>query len=198
MASCTLDGKPCLLIGDVGNNGRAAPVQMLYLVEEPVVDPSRPAKNQVIKIRQTIYFSYEDDHRDCEAFAVDPVDRTILLATKERDVRCYVYALQWPEKASNRAIVARKIATLRIPPVTALDVSPDGRRAVVLTYGNAFEYYRADGDDWAKAFSRRGRIVAMPRREQGESACYGSDGKTLYLTSEKIPAPLWEVPVQTP
>jgi hypothetical protein len=35
---------------------------------------------------------------------------------------------------------------------------------------------------------------------QGESVCYGSDGKTLYLTSEcpendgGKPSPLWEVP----
>jgi len=41
----------------------------------------------------------------------------------------------------------------------------------------------------------------MPRRVQGESICYGPDGKTLYLTSEckgkdpANPAPLLEVPV---
>jgi hypothetical protein len=36
----------------------------------------------------------------------------------------------------------------------------------------------------------------MPRRRQGESICYGPDGKTLYLTSEQLPTPLWEVPVE--
>ena len=41
----------------------------------------------------------------------------------------------------------------------------------------------------------------MPRRVQGESICYGIDGRTLYLTSEckgkssADPSPLLEVPV---
>ena len=39
------------------------------------------------------------------------------------------------------------------------------------------------------------REIGMPLRIQGESICYGPDGKTLYLTSEKLPTPLWEVPV---
>ena len=35
-------------------------------------------------------------------------------------------------------------------------------------------------------------------RNQGESICYGRDGKTLYLTSEFAPTPLLEVPVAEP
>ena len=35
IASFTLDGKPCLLVGDIGNNGATAAVHMLYLIEEP-------------------------------------------------------------------------------------------------------------------------------------------------------------------
>ncbi len=196
MASFTFEKKHYLLIADVGNNGLGAPVQMLYVVEEPVLDPANPPRGQVIDVGRTIFFSYEDDHRDCEAIAIDPTDRTILLATKQREVESHVYAIRWPEKASNRAILARKLVTLKIPPVTAMDVSPDGRRAILLTYSHAYEYRRADGEDWAVAFSRPGRMIAMPLREQGESICYGADGRTLYLSSEQLPAPLWEVPIK--
>ena len=87
------------------------------------------------------------------------------------------------------------IGTLEIPPATAMDISPDGRRAVVLTYGSAYEYSRGEDEDWAQALSRPPRELVMPARRQGESICYGLDGKTLYLTSEKLPTPLWEVPV---
>ena len=38
--------------------------------------------------------------------------------------------------------------------------------------------------------------IVLPVRVQGEAICYGQDGKTLYLTSEKRPTPLWEVPVK--
>ena len=124
-----------------------------------------------------------------------------------RRVRCR--GCSWPEDEpkkggateneqrtpKKKALVARRIATLAIPLVTAMDVSPDGRRAVVLTYGNAYEFVRSENEDWAAAFAREPRPIRMPLRIQGESICYGPDGKTLYLTSEKLPTPLWEVPV---
>ena len=94
-----------------------------------------------------------------------------------------------------RQFVAKRIASLEIPSVTAMDVSPDGRRAIVGTYGNAYEYVRRTGEGWAEAFSRPPREIIVPGRTQGESICYGTDGKTLYLTSENLPTPLFEVPV---
>jgi hypothetical protein len=35
----------------------------------------------------------------------------------------------------------------------------------------------------------------LPPRVQGESICYGFDGRTLYVSSEKRPTPLIEIPV---
>jgi hypothetical protein len=199
MASFTWQGKHHLLLGDVGNNGLAAPVQMLHLIEEPAVDPERGVAVKHVPVVRTIYYSYEDDHRNCEAVAVDPSDRTILLATKQFDLKSYVYALPWPketaEQPPEKALVARLIATPKISVVTGMDVSPDGRRAVLVTYGNAYEFLREEDENWAAAFSREPREIQMPLRVQGESICYGTDGETLYLTSEKLPAPLWEVPV---
>ena len=199
MVSFTWKDKHYLLLCDVGNNVLAAPIQMLHLIEEPPVDPEGGVAVEQVPVVQTIYYSYDDDHRNCEAVAVDPSDRTILLATKEFDLRCYVYALPWPkddpEKVPKKALVARRIATPKIPLVTGMDVSPDGRRAVLVTYGNAYEFLRQENEGWAAAFSREPREIQMPLRIQGESICYGPDGKTLYLTSEKLPTPLWEVPV---
>jgi len=76
-----------------------------------------------------------------------------------------------------------------------MDISPDGRRAIVLTYADALEFVRRDGETWRQAFARRPRTIVMPRRRQGEAICYGPDGRTLYLTSEHTPTPLLEVPV---
>ena len=195
IVSFTWKGKHYLLLCDVGNNGLAAPVQMLHLIEEPPVDPKRGVTAEHVPVVQTIFYSYEDDHRNCEAVAVDPSDRTILLATKEFALKCCVYALPWPKDNPNKAFSARLIATLKIPLVTAMDVSPDGSRAVLVTYGNAYEFVREEDEGWAAAFARQPRELLMPLRLQGESICYGPDGRTLYLTSEKLPTPLWEVPV---
>ena len=193
MASWSLAGKNYLLIGDTGNNGRNAGVHMLYLVEEPEVDPVRGVQTREMPVTQVVHFSYEDEYRDCEALAVDPTSRTVLLVSKEKWMVCYAYALYWPENDPRKAFVARRIATLRLPLVTAMDVSPDGCRAVLLTYGDAYEFLRAKGEGWGQAFSRRPNPIALPGRRQGESICYGPDGKTLYLTSEKGPTPLIEI-----
>lgn len=196
IASFTLEQKHYLLIGDVGNNGLGAAVHLIYLIEEPEIHPVRGVVPRQVAVAQLIHFAYEDDHRNCEAVAVDPTRKTILLATKQSTMECHIYAMPWPQNDPKKVTVARKIATLKIPAATALDVSPDGRRAVVLTYGNAYEYVRGADEDWATAFARAGRMIAMPRREQGESICYGPDGRTLYLSSEGLGTPLWEVPVQ--
>ncbi len=202
IASFSADGKDYLLVGDAGNNGLNAAVQMLYLIEEPPCDPQRGVLVKEAPVLKTIYFSYEDDFRNCEALGVDPTDRTILLVSKERAKTCHVYALQWPKdgeapkppKTPKKALVARLIGTLGLRQVTGMDVSPDGRRAIVLTYGDAYEYKRGEKEDWAAAFARPPREVALPHLIQAEAVCYGPDGKTLYVSSEKQPTPLIEVP----
>lgn len=201
MASFTAGGKPYLLIADTGNNGLSAAVHMIYVVEEPSCDPRRGVTVREVPPVEILYFSFEDDFRNCEAAAIDPTDKTILLVSKERSDTCHIYALAWPkehrpvDKPPKTASVARLIGTLKLRQVTGMDVSPDGRRAVVVTYNDAFEYTRGEKEDWARAFARPPRWIEVPERAQGEAICYGPDGKTLYLSSERRPTPLIEIPV---
>ena len=92
------------------------------------------------------------------------------------------------------ALVAKRIGALELRQVTGMTISRDGRRAVVLTYGNAFEYLRDAKETWGQAFARPPREIAVPHRVQGESICFGPDGMTLYASSEKRPTPLLEIP----
>ncbi|NLS93848.1 MAG: hypothetical protein GXX96_16930 [Planctomycetaceae bacterium] len=193
MASFERDGKDYLLVGDCGNNGLAATVHVLHLVEEPKADQEMGVLSKTVPVAQTIFLTFEDDHRDCEALAVDTASDCIYLATKQRGGGTLVYELPWSKIEPDKAVPAKRIATLEIPPATAMDISPDGRRAVILTYGNAYEYQRENGESWQQAFARPARRIVVPERIQGESICYGKDGKTLYLTSEIVPTPLIEV-----
>jgi hypothetical protein len=195
MASFTLDEKPILLLGDVGDNNRKRETCTLYAVVEPQVDPDKKQQTGKVKLLYTIRFRYEDGARNCESIAVDPTSRTILIVSKEAGFTSRVYELPWPEKESDEIQVARHVATVRVVASTAMDISPDGRRAVIGTYASAFEYVRRPDEKWADALARRPRRIALPQRAQGESICYGPDGTTLYLTSEKLPTPLIEVPV---
>ncbi len=196
IASFTDEGKPYLLIADTGNNNLAAAVHMLHVIEEPSVDSERGVLVRDVPLARTIYFAFEDDYRNCEAVGIDPTDKTILLVSKERGRECHAYVLPWPKQDVKKAHVARLAATLRLRQATGLDVSPDGRRAIVVTYNHAFEFVRGEKENWFAALARPPREITLPDRLQGESICYGSDGKTLYLTSERLPTPLWEVPVE--
>jgi hypothetical protein len=189
MASLQMDGKNCLLLADVGDNRASRDHCTLYLVEEPDVSQASEAH-----LMRTIRFRYEDGPHDCEAVGFDPSRREILLVAKQVSFSSTVYAIAWPAPDEKGPVVARAIGVVPIPIVTAMDVSPDGRRAVLLTYGHAYEYARAAEETWKQALIRPFRLIPMPNRRQGESICYGYDGRTLYVTSEKLPTPLFVIP----
>jgi hypothetical protein len=191
-------GTECMvLIADTGDNARRRKGYNFYVIREPVM--SAPSgKQEPVSISTepelSLAFTYEDGPHDCESVAVDPTDQKVYLVTKEPN-ECKVYSMPIPAKGSEEPNIAKAIADLKIPFATSMDISPDGTRALILTYGDAYEFTRGSGETWAQAFSHEARILKMPVRKQGESVCYGADGKTLYLTSEGVAQPLWEVPV---
>ena len=189
LASFERAGKKWLLVADVGDNGKRRKSYQLYLCEEPSPDATEASA-------QRIAFRYERSSHDCEAVAVDPVGGVILLTTKVYGPVCQVYQLSIPDGPTSETLVAKRIAGISVPIVVSMNVSPDGLRAVVLTYGHAFEFSRAPDEDWEQGFARPPKELPMPFRRQGETICYGADGRTLYLTSESLPTPLWEVPWQ--
>jgi len=201
MASFSLGRRHFLLIGDVGDNNAARNDCCLYVVPEPVLRPGGRGREVSVKPLQTIRFRYEDGPHNCESVAIDPGSRKIYLVSKEAGRTCKLYALEWPTRLGRSERVAKPVASLTIPTTSAMDISPDGLRMMVLTYGDAWEYARRPKEGWADAFARAPRRIRMPRRVQGESICYGIDGRTLYLTSEckgknsADPSPLLEVPV---
>lgn len=175
-----------LLVADVGDNARRRDTCQLHFVPEPALHITKTS------VHSTITFQYEGGPVDCEAVGIDATSNVVLLASKSA-FRCEVFALPLPAGATTQTLVARSIAAISVPLATALDVSPDGRRAIVLTYADGYEYRRRDNESWADAFNREPQVITMPLRKQGESVCYGADSRTLFLTSERTPTPLWIV-----
>lgn len=202
LASFSHGGQHFLLIADTGDNDAKRESYTLYVVPEPKLRGGTKPAELTATPAQTIRFRYEDGSHNCESAAVDPQTRAIYLVSKVPADSCKVYTVPWPAQKGKSTAVARAVATLNIPTTTAMDISPDGRRAIVLTYGDAFEFTRGAKETWDQAFSRPPRQIKMPPRAAGESICYGADGKTLYLTSEckdkssGNPSPLLEVPVR--
>jgi len=196
IASFTLDDKHYLLVADAGDNAKRRKLYVLYLVEEPLLQPGKRLVGRV-RPAMVIPFRFEDGSQDGESVAVDVVSKKIYLATRNSARKeCRVYQLPLPEKQEKKLLIARFITDLEIQAGNGLDISPDGLRAVLNTYGDAREFVRRPDDTWPEAFKRAPRVLKMPDRAKGESITYGADGKTLYLTSEGRPCPLWEVPAK--
>ncbi|QNN23909.1 hypothetical protein HED60_17080 [Planctomycetales bacterium ZRK34] len=203
MASCTLDGKPYLLIGDVGDNQQTHQHGTLILVPEPDVKDIDHHRRAVIKPERLIHFVYEDGPANCEAIVVDAAAGKVLLIQKVALGACGVYELPLsPPAAEDEAPNARRMYTAKrigqswINMVTGADLSHDGRRLIISTYGPSYELTRTGDETWADVFKKQPRRVDMPRRRQGESICYDTDGESLLLTSEKRPTPLWYIPAK--
>jgi len=198
MCSFTINRKHFIMLGDVGDNGGTRLDCRLYVVPEPRLNTARRGSKLKARPAMTIEFGYQDGPRNCESVGVDTTTRTIYLVSKHLLGVCKVYAMALPNRSPKKPLVAKPIATLRLPTTTAMDISANGRRAVVLTYGHAYEYVRRSDETWAKGFARQPRMIRIPRRRQGESICYGPAGRSLYLTSEKLPAPLIQIPAEEP
>lgn len=74
--------------------------------------------------------------------------------------------------------------------ITAADVAPDGRSFSLRTYTHLYTYC-APGGDLRQAFeSEPQRLLVNPGTIQGEALTYARDGASIWLTSERLPAPL--------
>jgi hypothetical protein len=195
MAAFRRDEKNYLLIGDIGDNKANRETLQeflkLFLVQEPDAG-SLPVGEATLPLARTIVVRYEDGQHDCEALAVDAERNVALLLTKELDTECSLFEVPL-DAAEGEPVVAKRVAQVPLPLVTAMDISPDGKRLAVLGGVHAFEYVRGEKESWPTALARVPRRYALPSLAQPEAIAYDQGGKAILVTSEGEHPPLWEL-----
>lgn len=207
MASFKYKNKSYILIADVGDNKAKREKYFLHFIQEPNLEQISHHSLLSIKPSWSIAFTYEDGPRDCEAVAVDIVNEKVLLLSK-RDSPPVLYELPLNSK---KIVVAQKIGPIKPLPQakqndirkikyynfttqpTAMDISADNLSVIVLTYVNAYYYNLEKSSDWSSAFLNPPKEIVLPFMQQAESVCFDNSGTSIYVTSEKIPAPLHKV-----
>jgi len=220
LASFELEGIPYLLIADVGDNFSWRRRVTLHVVEEPTFEGEQLHGDAQVPVAWSVHFRYEDGPRDCEAVAVDPGSGLVLLLSK-REVPAALYEvplrLQDAASPAGSVAVARRLTEVANIPQptrvdleedperghyrsypTGMDIAPDGSAAVVLTLKLAYRFARLPGESWAETFARAPQTIPIPPLWQAEAIAFGSDGRTLYLSTEKRPTPIFRLELPTP
>ncbi len=195
MASFTDQGVARLLVADCGDNQRNRASISLYLFDEP--DPNDPKDPQQI---QTISIRYPDGPRDCEAVAVDQHRQQIVLITKSILPASGIYVAPLPSRttdSSRTSVIAKRIGTLPLPMVTAMDVQQESGDIWVVSYFQAFRFASASRDiPIEKQLGALPEPHELPRWRQIEAVAIDT-ANNVWLTSEGSPAPLGRLPPRT-
>jgi hypothetical protein len=196
LASFEMQDTAYLLIADVGDNWERRKTCSLYVVQEPSITKIGLSNNMAVNTVWRIHFTYEEGPRDCEAVAVDAARRRVLLMSK-RGMVPTLYELPLQPTDDETIAVARRLTSVpHFTWPTDMDLSPDALSAVVLTYNSAYLFFRGQNQDWADAFKKQPLPLQFSNLRQQEAACFGFYGKSVYVTSEKIPAPLVRIELE--
>ena len=210
ITSIPVDDGRWLVIGDIGDNWSKRKSIKLYFIDEPQTGKNdRYAGRQELK--HWISLNYPDGPRDCESMAYDPVNNQILFLSK-RDKPPRLYAIDLVTALSENHAELTLLGTtssFRPPTIadrakwggrtdwisqpTGFDISADGSEAVVITYRSLYRFRRQPDEDWLTAMQRKPEEVIGFSAVQNEAIAYSVDGKEIYVTTEKRPAPIHRV-----
>jgi len=201
-------GKPAIYVGDIGDNSKNRSDLFVYRIDEPAVDTTRTRVEATTELPDKYPFRYPDHPHDAETLLVHPTTGEIVIVTKEEDGVSGVYAFPIPLKPSI-PVTLEKVGTIVFKSqyltgissrlamgermATGGSVSPDGRKIVIRTYLMGYEWKIAPGASIAQALKGTPRQIALPLVRQGESICYSTDGRSLFMTSEGVHPPLYEL-----
>ena len=209
LASFELDGRRLLLLADVGDNGGLRRELELVVVEEPA-----ELADGVLQPAWVQRFRWPDGARDVEAVAVDAAAREVLLVSKKRvPPELFVLPLG-PDEGVQQAQRIGELAGITQPQpdelaanprfgryraqITAADLSSDGLALAVLNYRRLHVYRRQPGEPWAEAVQRQPLELSFGWMAQAEAVAFSDDDAALWITGERLPAPLIRVPVPGP
>jgi hypothetical protein len=204
LASFELDGVAYLAVADIGNNLGADEALHIHVLPEPGLDDAS------VRVQWSVRFRFSDGPRDAEGLAADVRGRRFLISDKGRRP-AGLYALPMQPGAGEQR--AQRIADLpfvwperpEAPPPgqltwratpTALDLSADGRRLLLLTYRHVMAFSRRGNEDWPAALQRQPQWARLPEKLGYEAATWNAEGTQVLLTHEQPRARLfrWQPP----
>lgn len=178
------DGRPYLILADIGDNHGQRPTIQLYIFEEPVWQEGR--SHMVIPRSAIVQVSlrYDDKPRDAEAFFVDPLDKKGYLISK-RDLQVGVYPIDFQQAEDGETLSISRALSLPMTFITAADIAADGSQILLKNIGQVFLWHRLGNASVIDVFRQLPNTVAYQAEPQGEAICFGHENHVFYTVSER-------------
>jgi hypothetical protein len=149
--------------------------------------------------KMTVFrFQYPDGAHDCEALLLTK-DGSPIFVTKAINGPAGVYVPEAALDPSGKAVPLKKVGQFQPQRtgtenpmgvngqnmVTGGANSPDGRKVVLRTYSDAYEWDVPDGDVVRAITAGKPRITPLPREPFGEAIAYTPDGSEFLTVSDR-------------
>lgn len=175
-------------IADIGNNNNARKDLVVYKIPNPETEPGDKIDAEKIEFYypEQKEFPPEKSQRFYDAEGLLHYGNSLFIATKNRSdpFTGQVFIYKIPDVKGHYE--AKLIGTLPICndwntcQITGMDISPDGKKIVLLSYGKLFVLTNFSEDDFSKSNIQE---IDLGNRNQLESICF-LDGNTLLLSDE--------------
>ncbi len=177
------NGGDALYVGDIGDNEAQREGIVVYRVNEPRLGAGRPQSAPA----QRLTLRYGDGAHDAEALLVDPSNGALVIVTKDFGDTAGVYVADRPREDTTTEL--RRLGGLTLDaaePVTAGDLSADGRTIVIRTYDRAFAWSRPADEPLASTLRRRACAADADLLVEGQSETVAltADGGAFYTVPE--------------
>jgi len=196
MASFVQAGQARLIVADCGDNRAKRDSISLYVFDEP--DPQRSTD---VDSYHELIVTYPDGACDCEAIAVDPRRRQIVLIAKRILGGAPLYVVPLPDERllrettirrqrTNSKLTATRIGTLPVAVVSAMDIDAETGDIWVVNYLTAYRYRcRSRDQRLQEQLAQSSESIPLPRWKQIEAVAVDQD-RQIWITCEGKPAML--------
>lgn len=169
-----IDGKGNLLIGDLGDSYLRFKEHSIIVLPEPDLKPHEAR----VTPTDIVTFSYPEQRYDCEAMFVH--EGKVYLIAKQ----LVVSALFRLEPLGDGRPNVDQVCALPIRLATGADVSADGRRLAVCSYGRLWVYELPD--DMAQLGKVEPQVVTWPFNFQTEGCAFDREDVIIIAESKQI------------
>ncbi len=188
----------CIFIGDIGDNLAKRSELRIVVLEDFAEVPYTASPKQVLRL------TYPDQPRDAESLAVHP-NGDIYILSKEgaslfgtAPARLYKLPREIWENAGDEVVTLEHVANIDLRTMsgttvnifshiaTGMDISSDGQRLLILTYGEVFEIAVDVSQLNGETISTETpyKQIEVTTLLQQESISYASTGYSFFYTAE--------------